>query len=148
MCLFQLLIWYAAVVLGSNSRFGGFNSRLGPNKFPFSRLRELARKGLTYLTVFGAKTAVFGDNRKNSRFHGKNREFRPTASAAHGRHGQLHEPIHRRGVGPAQHRDDVVFGIDPGQIAAGAAGVIAARRGARVETILGVEPPEIAVIAV
>ena len=76
MWLFQLLFWCAAVVTGSNSRFGGFNSRLGPNKFPFSRLRELARKGLTYLTVFGAETALFEDNRENSRFQGKNREFR------------------------------------------------------------------------
>ena len=76
MWLFQLLFWCAAVVTGSNSRFRGFDSRLGSNKFPFSRLRELARKVLTYLTVFGAKTAVLGENRENSRFQGKNREFR------------------------------------------------------------------------
>ena len=82
MGLFQLLFWCAAVVTGSNSRFGGFNSRLGPNEFPFSRLRELARKVLTYLTVFAGKTAILGENRENSRFHGKNREFCPPISGA------------------------------------------------------------------
>jgi hypothetical protein len=60
--------------LPDNSRFGEFNSRLGPNKFPFSGLRELAGKALICLTVFGAETALFGNNRKNSRFHGNNWE--------------------------------------------------------------------------
>ena len=62
MCLFQPLFWCASVVgeIFPYSRFGGFNSRLGSNKFPFSRLRELARKDLIYLAVFGAKTALFG----------------------------------------------------------------------------------------
>jgi hypothetical protein len=77
MGLFLVLLWCAAVVLGGNSRFGGFNSRLCPNKFAFPPLRELASKGLIWLAVFAAKTAVIGKNLKNSRFHGNNREFCP-----------------------------------------------------------------------
>src|SRR5262245_7264345 len=70
-------VWCAAAaraVLGSSSRFGAFNSRLAPNKFPFSRLRELVGNGLIWLAVFDARTTLFGLNRKNSRFHGNNRE--------------------------------------------------------------------------
>src|SRR6267378_3120071 len=54
MVLFLVLYWCAAVaraVLRYDSRFGLFNSRLGPHKFPFSRQRELAGKGLIYLVV-------------------------------------------------------------------------------------------------
>jgi hypothetical protein len=65
-----------------NSRFGGFNSRLGVNKFPFGRQRELAGKRLIYLAVFDAKTALLEHNREKSRFDGKNREFSPAAAAA------------------------------------------------------------------
>jgi hypothetical protein len=57
-----------------NSRFSVFNSRLGANKFPFNLLRQLASKRLIYLVVFGLKTALFGHDRENSRFNGKNRE--------------------------------------------------------------------------
>jgi hypothetical protein len=77
MGLTLVLFWCASLAgeaFWDNSRFGEFNSRLGPNKFPVSRLRELAGKGLIRLTVFAAKMAVSGENRKNSRFHGKNRE--------------------------------------------------------------------------
>jgi len=79
MCLLRLLFWCAALLVGNSrhSRFDGFNSRLGENKFPFSRCRELTRNQLICLAVFGAKSALFGNNRKNSRSHGKNREFRP-----------------------------------------------------------------------
>ena len=58
------------------SRFGAFNSRLGPNKFPFSPLREFASKALNCLLVFVAKRYLHGANRQNSRLNGKNREFR------------------------------------------------------------------------
>jgi hypothetical protein len=61
MGLFLILLWCAAVtgdILRYNSRFEVFNSRLGPNKFPFSPLRELAGKDLICLAVFGAKTAL------------------------------------------------------------------------------------------
>jgi hypothetical protein len=78
MGLFLVLFWCSAVAgdtLRYNSRFGVFNSRLGPNKFPFSLLRELAGKGLICLAVFAAKKALMWNNRKNSRFHGNNREF-------------------------------------------------------------------------
>src|SRR5713226_2560540 len=85
MGLFLVLFWCAAVaraVLRYNSRFGVFNSRLGPNKFPFGRRRELAGKSLICLAVFRANTALFGNKRKNSRFHGNNREFGPPAKQA------------------------------------------------------------------
>jgi hypothetical protein len=65
MGLFLVLFWCAAVaraVLRYHSRFGALNSRLGANKFPFSRLRELPGKGLIYLAVFGAKVALFENN--------------------------------------------------------------------------------------
>src|SRR5712671_292774 len=80
MGLFLVLSWCAAVardVLRYNSRFGVFNSRFGPNKFPFSLLREFAGNGLICLAVFGAKTALIENNRENSRFHGNNRELPP-----------------------------------------------------------------------
>src|SRR5215469_807098 len=51
------------------------NSRLGQKKFPFSRLRELARNSLIGLAVFCAKLVLIGRNRKNSRFDGKSRSF-------------------------------------------------------------------------
>src|SRR6266567_4932119 len=82
---FLVLFWCAAVaraVLRYNSRFAVLNSRLGLNKFPFSRQRELPGKGLICLALFGAETALFGHNRENSRFHGNNREFRPRARLA------------------------------------------------------------------
>jgi hypothetical protein len=78
MGLFLVLFWCCGVAgdaLRYNSRYGGFNSRLGPNKFPFSLLRELTGKGLIGLAFFAAKTAVIGQNRESSRFHGNNWEF-------------------------------------------------------------------------
>jgi hypothetical protein len=87
MCLFLVLFWCAAVtraVLLHNSRdsrFGIFNSRLGGNKFPFSRQRELPGKGLIGLTIPGANTVHFERNRKNSRFDGNSREFAPPGAA-------------------------------------------------------------------
>src|SRR5215471_6966082 len=79
MGFFRVLFWRAVVaraVPRCYSRFGIFNSRLGPDKFPFSRLRELAGKGLICLPFFGAVMAIFGNDRENSLFHGNNREFR------------------------------------------------------------------------
>jgi len=70
MGLFLILFWWTRVVgeaFLDNSRFGEFNSRLGPNKFPFSRLRELTGKGLIRFTVFASEMAKIGGNRKNSR---------------------------------------------------------------------------------
>ena len=51
-----------AVIVGNsrNSRFGGFNSRLGGFEYPFSGLREFAGKGLIRRIVFGAKSAFLG----------------------------------------------------------------------------------------
>jgi hypothetical protein len=66
----------ARIVLRNNSRFGASNSRLRENKFPFSRRRELARKRLSWLVVFGVETVLSANNRENSLFHGNNRELR------------------------------------------------------------------------
>src|SRR5215470_8171242 len=57
-----------------NSRFRRINSRLGGRKFPFSLLREFAHKHLICLAVPSAKAALIGQNRKNSRFYGNNRD--------------------------------------------------------------------------
>jgi len=95
MCLLLALFLCSAIVercggpshFSRNSRLGEFNSRLGPNKFPGRRLRELAHKGLIYLAVSGAETALCGNNRKNSRLDGKNREIRPRRNQRASRHG-------------------------------------------------------------
>src|SRR6516225_5944465 len=57
-----------------NSRFGGFNSRLGHFEFPFSELREFAGKPLIRPAVFGAKSTLLGQNGKISRLDGNNQE--------------------------------------------------------------------------
>ena len=101
MGLFLVFFWCAAIaraVLRYNSRLGGFNSRLGPNKFPFGPLRELAGKGLICLAVFATRTALMGNNRKNSRLHGNNQEFRPR------RTGRRHNLQWRRSALPAADR--------------------------------------------
>src|SRR5215831_2440744 len=54
--------------LRKNSRLGLKNSRLAP-------LREFVHKQLIWFAVFCTKTALAWQNRKNSRFHGKNREL-------------------------------------------------------------------------
>src|SRR5215471_2660057 len=79
MGLFLALFWCASVartVHRHNSRFGVFNSRLGANKFPFSGQREFEAKRLIRPGFSVAKTALFERNRKNSRFHENNREYR------------------------------------------------------------------------
>jgi hypothetical protein len=87
MGLFLFLIWCttaARAVLRPNSRnslFGVFNSRLGAKKFPFSRPRELADKALILLAILRTKSALFGENRKNSQLCGNNRELRFPAKA-------------------------------------------------------------------
>jgi hypothetical protein len=60
------LLCFSAIV--EHSRFGEFNSRLGPNKFPFRPTRELAGKGLIWLAVLGADKALFGNNQKRFPF--------------------------------------------------------------------------------
>src|ERR1700720_3111162 len=87
MGLFLVLFWCSIVagdILWSNSRFGVFSSRFGEFNSRLVRSRELAGKSLIRLTVFAAKNAVKGENRENSRFQGKNREFArlPEAPAA------------------------------------------------------------------
>src|SRR6267154_549577 len=73
---------------------------------------------------------------------------RKPGSLPNRRHHQPDEPVARRRVDPAQHRNDIVFGIDPGQVAAGAAGEIAAGGSARIQATISVQPPEIAVLRV
>src|ERR1700736_3891729 len=53
------------------SGWAGANSR-------FAALREFAGKGLICFTVCAAQWWLCGENRQNSRFDGKSREFRPT----------------------------------------------------------------------
>jgi hypothetical protein len=75
---FWFCFWSAAV--GDNSQFGVFNSLLSRREFPACAARELAREGLICLTVFAARREVCGENRRNSRFDGKNWEFFPTGA--------------------------------------------------------------------
>src|SRR5215831_817129 len=77
-----LVFFWRSVTAWIYSRLGAFNSRLGVQKFPFKALRDFACNYLIRLAVFGAKTALPRQNRKNSRFHGKNREFGATAGRA------------------------------------------------------------------
>ena len=82
---FLVLFCYSAVsgdALRYNSRFDGFNSRLSRQQFPFPPLRELAGKGLIYLTFSRQKRRFIGENRENSRFHGNNREVAADSGAA------------------------------------------------------------------
>ena len=70
-----LVLLSCSGVNSRNSRFGGFNSRQGSKKFPFSLPREFARKALICPALPSPKTAHMGQKRKNSRFHGNNREL-------------------------------------------------------------------------
>jgi|SRR5215469_2278160 len=74
------------------------NSRLGAKKFPISGPWELARNHLICLEFFGAKTALFGRNRKYTRFYGNNRLSRPTAKRGSGTlTGHLDEDVDAAG---------------------------------------------------
>jgi hypothetical protein len=80
MDLFLALFWCAAVaraVLRYSSRLSGFNSRLGPNKFPFSLPRELAGKGLICPAVSRLKPHLSGTIEKIPGFTGITRNFAP-----------------------------------------------------------------------
>src|ERR1700731_3986100 len=72
----------------------------------------------------------------------------PTGSVPEYRDYPLHEAVHRRRVGPPQHRDDVALGIDPGQVAAGAPRVVTRLGSVRVKGAPGIQPPQIAVLRV
>ena len=82
MGLFMVMFWCAILARGilrcnsRSSRFGVFNSRLGTKKFPFCRQGELASKGLICVAVCGIETALFENNRVNSRLYGNIRELR------------------------------------------------------------------------
>jgi hypothetical protein len=71
-------------------------------------------------------------------------EIEADASAT-ARHHEFHEAVHRCRIGPAQHGDDVVLRVDLGQVAAGAAPILALRRSARIKSASGVQPPQIAI---
>jgi hypothetical protein len=53
------MVYWRSALLGPNSRFGGFNSRLGGCKFPFGTLREFARNGLICLAVFQCQNGTY-----------------------------------------------------------------------------------------
>ena len=59
MGLFLTVFWWFAVNF-CNARFGGFNSRLGPQEFPFNLLRELAHMALIGLVVAVRKRHLVG----------------------------------------------------------------------------------------
>jgi hypothetical protein len=83
MGLFLVLFWSSRVIgkaFPDNSRFGEFNSRLGPNKFPFGRLRGFADKGLIWLIIFAAQTAKIGEIPD---FTGKTGNLTRTGSSGH-----------------------------------------------------------------
>ena len=63
MGLFLTVFWWLAVNSG-NSRFGGFYSRLGPQKFPFNLLRELAHMALIGLAVAVRRRHLVGTIKK------------------------------------------------------------------------------------
>ena len=57
------------------------------------------------------------------------------------RGNEAEELVHRRRIGPAQHRHELALGVDPSHVAARARGVIAAVRRARIAPAACVEPP-------
>jgi hypothetical protein len=66
---------YFGIIPGSGNLIPdwvGANSR-------FALLREFVPKGLIYLTIFAGKLLLREENRRNSRFNRKNREFAPPA---------------------------------------------------------------------
>jgi len=64
MGLLLTVFWWFAVNF-CNARFGGFNSRLGPQEFPFNLLRELAHMALIGLVVAVRKRHLVGTIEKN-----------------------------------------------------------------------------------
>src|SRR5260370_30308399 len=92
MCFFLVLYWRSAIlggcsganILRDNSRFDEFNSRLGGANSRFGPLREFVYNMLIYLTIFAARGPLHGENRQNSCFDGKNREFCRTGGTGRG----------------------------------------------------------------
>jgi hypothetical protein len=67
MGLFLVLLWCAAVtgdILRYNSRFGGFNSRLGRWKFPFSPATGIGRQGLDLSWCFRSRDGTYREQSK------------------------------------------------------------------------------------
>jgi len=92
MYLFLILFWGHAVagpydasnILFCNSRhsrFGEINSRLGSLKFPIKGATGILRKYLVCRIIFAAERRAQGQNRRNSRLNGKNREPHPRRSS-------------------------------------------------------------------
>jgi hypothetical protein len=81
MCLFLVLLWCSVAlqrgVTGNsrNSRFGGFNSRLGQKNSRLTTLRELAHKRLIWLVFLTTEGQLRRRNRRISRHNGKNPEW-------------------------------------------------------------------------
>src|SRR5712672_3669828 len=66
-------------LVGNNSRFRAFHSRLSRYDSRFASLPEFAVNDLIWLPVFAAKWRFSGETRKISRFHGNSRECAPPA---------------------------------------------------------------------
>jgi len=59
MCLLLFLIRCLAVVRNSrNSRFGGFNSRLGRFEFPFTTATGIGSQEIDFVQIFRGQTAA------------------------------------------------------------------------------------------
>jgi hypothetical protein len=65
-----------------NSRFGGFNSRLGTYKFPFTSRREFSRNGLIRHGILTRKRRFCGRNRQIPGYFPGSREFAAAAAVA------------------------------------------------------------------
>jgi hypothetical protein len=69
MYLFFVLFWCSGVVgdiLGDNSRFDVFNSRLRPSEFPFSPATGIDRQAVDFARSF--RGANSGHRRKSAKF--------------------------------------------------------------------------------
>src|SRR6516165_7479162 len=71
MSLLLLLFWCSAVIGYGNSR----NSRLGRREFPCRVATGIRCNLLNSLAVFALQWRLGGQNRKSSRYHGKNRDY-------------------------------------------------------------------------
>jgi len=77
-----LLFFASRALIAINSRLGAINSSFGGQKFLFDFARELADKPLIQLCFSQLEWRLCDENRRNSRFYGKNRELAGAATAS------------------------------------------------------------------
>ena len=133
MALFVVLLWCTLFLKryggSNNSRFGESNSRLAGENSRFGLLRESTCDPLIWLSIFTGTWRFFRENRRNSRFDGKNREFRsgqcipprqrpdPTLEGRAGA-GEIRSAGLSLRLQPAQHDPVECFGVfDIGEMA-------------------------------